>query len=466
VNILNRLTAYLTETDFASLPADVVEITRKQVLDTLAATVAGTTCSVAGEMNGLFEMVRDWGGKEESTILGFGGRVPAPNAALVNAVSSVRLDFDDTLVTFINLHASRVILPVAMAMAERQGNISGRELITAVALGFDIDTRLKQASGGNHDFPLMISSNFFGAAAVAARLLKLDKKKSGNALFLAMHQMCGAGATEIDGESASSGLKGLSNGLAAKAGIVGALLAEKGFMGSPSFLEPENKSNYYATYCGGSYQPWLLTKDLGKTYAASEAAQKEYPCCHGQHASIEAAMSVMREHNLKPEDVAEVTLRISQFDSVILAEPLERKRDPRNVIETQFSLCWGVASAIVLGRVDIDNFSAKALHNAKIREMAHKVTPKVDNTMTREYGFKPAVAEIKTKDGKVYSKQVDAPWGTPGNSMSFDDIVKKFGECCKYSVRPIPVKNQNAVIKLVQNLEEVEDAGSIARLLG
>lgn len=466
MNILDKLTKYLIETRYDDLPEEVIEATRRQILDTLGVTAAGSTCSISGEMQGLADMVRDWGGKEESTIIAFGGRVPAPNAAFVNAVSSVRLDFDDTLVTWVNLHASRVIVPTAMAMAERQGNIDGKELIAAIALGYDFACRSKQASGGNKDNTVRFTSNFFGAAATAARLLRLDGEKFQNALFLAFHQMSGAGGTGGGGVRSGAGLKGLSNGFAAKAGIIAALLAEKGFTAAPDFLEADNKENYYEIFCGGSYLPWLLTQNLGKEYTGAITAQKEYPCCHGQHASIEAALGLMQEHHLNPADVAEVAIRLSPFDYFLLAEPLERKQNPQNIIETQFSVCWGVASAIVYGGVGIKNFSAEALGNTSVREMARKIKPRIDKSMAREQGFPPAAVDINTGNGKTYSRQVDFPFGTPQNPMTFSDVTLKFKECCRYSVNPIPRKNQEEVIKLVEDLEKVSDVGRIARLLG
>jgi 2-methylcitrate dehydratase PrpD len=466
MNILDKLTRHLIETKYESLPKAVVEATRRQILDTLGVTAGGSTCSVSGEMKGLADMVREWGGTKESTIIGFGGQVPAPNAAFVNAVSSARLDFDDTLVTWVNLHTSRVIVPVAFAMAERQGNIDGRELITAIALGYDFNCRIKQASGGNTDTDVRFTSNFFGAAATAARLLGLDHDRFQNALFLTYHQMSGAGGNGVGGVDAGACLKGVSNGFAAKAGIISALMAEKGFTATPNYLDADNKDNYYQIYCGGSYLPWALTMDLGKTFTGAITAQKEYPCCHGQHASIEAALGLMKQYHLKPADVAEVTLRLSPFDYFILADPLEKKQNPQNLIETQFSICWGVASAIVYGEVGIKNFGAEALSDKRIKEMACKIKPLIDKTMSTENGFKPAVAEIKTRSGKVYSKQVDAPFGTPGNPMNFADVVAKFKECCRYSANPISAENQDKVIKMVEGLEKVKDAGRIARLLG
>jgi 2-methylcitrate dehydratase PrpD len=463
MNILDKLTNYLIETKYEALPKDVIEATRRQILDTLGVTAAGSACSVAGEMQGLADMVKDWGGKKESTIIAFGGRVPAPEAAFINGISSVRLDFDDTLVTWMNLHCSRAIVPTAFAMAERLGNIDGRELITAVALGYDFACRIKQASGGNTDNAIMSACVFFGTAATAARMLGLGRQKFQDALFLAFHQMCGATGV---GLHAGAGLKGMSNGFAAKAGIISALMAENNFSTKPDFLEVDNKNNFYKIFCSGTYMPWLLTVDLGKSYTGAITAQKEFPCCHGQHAAIEAALSLVKENQLQPADVAEVMISLSPFDYYNLADPLESKQNPQNLIETQFSVPWGVASAIVYGKVGIENFSADALRDVKVKEMVHKVQARIDKEMAREYGFMPAAVEIKTRRGKVYSRQVEFAFGTPNNPMTFTDIVSKFKECCQHSVTPIPPENQIKVINMVEGLEKVADVGQIVRLLG
>lgn len=465
MDIIDKLTRYLIETDYTVLPEDVIEATRRQILDTLGVTVAGSTCSISGEMNGLVEMVRDWGGKEESTIIAFGGRVPAHNAAFVNAVSSVRLDFDDTLVTWINIHSSRAIVPAAFAMAEHLGDVNGRELITAVTLGYDLACRIKQAAGYNADDAIRFTSNFFGSAATAARLLSLNRERFQSALFLAFHQISGAGSTGGGGINAGASIKGLSNGFAAKAGIISALLAEKDFTAEPDFLNAGNNFNYYQLYCNGSYLPWLLTLDLGKAYAGSNTSQKEYPCCHGQHAAIEAALNLMKEYHLDSADVVEVTIHHSPQDASLI-NPLERKQNPQNIIETQFSLCWGVASAIIHGEVGISNFSEEALQDMRVREMARKVIGRLDMEMAREQGFPAIAVDIKTSNGKVYSMQVDHAFGTVGNPMDFSDVVSKFKYCCQYSANPISTSNQDKVIQMVERLEEIKDVGQIVRLLG
>jgi 2-methylcitrate dehydratase PrpD len=465
MNITDKLTDYLIDTNFTGLPSDVVEITKKQILDTLGVTVAGSTCSIAGEMNGLANLVKSWGGREESTIIAFGGRVPAPNAAFVNAISSVRLDFDDTLVTWINLHISRAIVPAALAMAECLGNVNGKSLITAVALGYDLSCRIKQAAGYNADNAVRFTSNFFGAAAAAARLLGLDHEKFRNALFLAFHQMCGAGSAGGGGIGAGSTLKGLSNGFAAKAGILSAQLAEIGFAAESDFLDAGNMNNYYHMFCNGSYLPWVLTLDLGKKFAGSNTSLKEYPCCHGQHAGIEAALGLMKDNRLNISDIKEIIVHHSPLDTGLL-NPLESKQNPQNAIETQFSLCWGVASAIVLHEVGIKNFSKESLKDSRICDLARKVSGKLDMAMAREQGFPACAIDIITSNGSVYSRQVDHAYGTVGNPMKQADVISKFKYCCGYSTKPIPSENQDKVIKMVAELEKIDDAGGIVRLLG
>jgi 2-methylcitrate dehydratase PrpD len=465
MNTTDKLVAYLIDTDYTNLSADLVEITKKQILDTLGVTVAGSTCSISGEMNGLASMIKGWGGKEESTIIAFGGRVPAPNAAFINAVSSVRLDFDDTLVTWINLHISRAIVPAAFAIAESLGNVGGKELITAVALGYDLSSRIKQAAGYNADNAVRFTSNFFGAAAAAARLLKLDHEKFTNALFLAYHQMCGAGSTGGGGIGAGSTLKGLSNGFAAKAGIVSVLLAENGFAAETDFLDAGNKNNYYQMFCNGSYLPWVLTLDLGKKFAGSNTSLKEYPCCHGQHAGIEAALGLMKDNHLNVSDIKEIVVHHSPLDTGLL-NPLESKQNPQNPIETQFSLCWGIASAIVLNKVGIKNFSQEALTDSRIRELARKINGKLDMAMAKEQGFPACAIDIITSNGAVFSRQVDHAYGTVGNPMKQADVISKFKYCCGYSVNPISTENQDKVIQMITELEKIDDVGGIVRLLG
>src|SRR4030042_6072254 len=130
----------LGDVKYDDLPPDVAEHTKKQVLDILGVALGGSSKAGVKE---LAEIVSDWAGKAESTIFCFGKKVPAPNAAQVNATMGHALDYDDTGDG--PTHPSVVIVPAALAVAEWQGNIRGRGFITAVALGADMMGRLGQS---------------------------------------------------------------------------------------------------------------------------------------------------------------------------------------------------------------------------------------------------------------------------------------------------------------------------------
>jgi len=115
--------------------------------------------------------------------------------------------------------------------------------------------------------------------------------------------------------------------------------------------------------------------------------------------------------------------------------------------------------------VNIGNFTVAALDDTRVREMARRISAKAETELARAQGFTPAIVEIKTRDGVVYSKQVDHPFGSPAEPMGFADLARKFCHCCQYSIRPVVRENQDEVIRLVERLEEVSDVGQIVRLL-
>jgi 2-methylcitrate dehydratase PrpD len=465
VSVMDLVTRHLVETEYDNLPQGVVDITKKQILDTLAANIGGSTCSISDEIVKLVGLVKDWGGKEESTIIAFGGKVPAPNAAFLNGMLSVRLDYDDTYYQAFKLHPSRGILPSAMAVAERQGNISGKKFLTAIALGFDLSVRIHRAEGVGKDSNFGMISNFLGGTAAAGKVMGLNAKQIEAALGLTFHQISGAQSSPGTA-GAGAIIKGFNNGIASKTAVFSTLLAQVGFSASLGFLEESNKRNLYKIFFDGNYTPALLTSDMGQVYMGLYDNQKEYPCCHGQHASIEAIAGLIKDYHLSYRDIAAVAIEVSPDDYYYLADPVQKKKNPENIIETQFSLYWGVASTIVLGETNIKNFSLEALQNKDIWNVMSKISAASKPELVTTPSFTPAVIKVTTTGGQVFSRRVDLPYGCNGKPMSFNDIVRKFEYCCDYSFRPISKETRDKVIETVSGIEKVEDIGRIIGLLG
>jgi len=455
MSAISMFTKNIVEVNYDALPADAVAATKKQILDTLAATVAG---SMSESVRRLVELVKDWGGKEESTILGYGGKVPCTNAALVNGWSAAVLDFDDFHdLDFI--HTSRGVLPAALAIAERKGAVNGRDFMVALALGTDLAYRMARAALVHRESGFLLGPSFFGAAAAASKLLGLDEEKTRNALGIAVMQVCGDGY----GLREALNTKGLDGGFQAKAGILAALMAEKGLSGSADPIEG-NGFGFYPLYHRNLYTPSLLTEDLGKVFEVVTSSQKPYPCCRWSHTAISATLAMVNEYDIQPDDVAEV---IAYHGPIALSdcEPLEEKRRPRNHY-TQHSLPWAVASAILYRKVGIEHYTEEAIRNTKTLEMAQKVTPKLSPELAHMPFAEPAVVEIKTKNGKVYSRRVDIVPGSPEDPMSFADTAEKFRYCCSYSAKPVPKETQDKVVQMIERLEDVTDVGQITDLLG
>ncbi len=200
MDAINEFVDIFTRTSYDDLPRAAVEAAKKEVLDSLAAALGGSRRRAVGE---LVDLVREWGGQGQATVIAYGLKCPAPDAALVNGTMTHALDYDDGH-PVAQVHIGCVAVPTCFAVAERMGGINGRDFITALALGQDFLARLGLASrpkgslinSGWHPTPLF---GYLGAAAMAGKILGLDAEKMRNALGIAYHQCAGNSQAVDDG---------------------------------------------------------------------------------------------------------------------------------------------------------------------------------------------------------------------------------------------------------------------------
>jgi len=456
---INNIVKHLVNTRYENIPADAVAAVKQEVLDSLATALGGSSKAGVKE---LVDMAKEWGGTKQSTVISYGFKCPAPNAAQVNGTMIHALDYDDGHQVAL-VHIGCVAVSTGFAAAERMGKISGKELITAIALGGDLTARLGLASkpGGSamaagwHPTTLF---GFLGSAAVASRIMILDEERMINALGLAYHQCGGAGTGVADGALA----KRMGPGLAAKGGITAALMAERGITGERDPLE--GRTGLYKTYMGGDYDPTLLTADLGKKWEVVNIGDKPYPCCGLTHACIDAALAIKSKHNINADDIKEIT--VYGGDKVYQhAQPPEIKKTPRTIIDAQFSVPWVVAIALVNGKVTVDDFTDEAIKRPEILILAQKIDTRLEPSMNR-HGVEPGGVTIKMQDGREYTEEVENCLGSVQRPMTFEDVTKKFRECAPCSINPLSKDKIEKVIDMVGRLEKLDDATEIIRLLG
>jgi 2-methylcitrate dehydratase PrpD len=448
-----------TRTRYEDIPAAAVEAVKKEVLDSLATALGGSSKAGVGE---LVDMVKEWGGSKQSTVIAYGFKCPAPNAAQVNGTMIHALDYDDGHQVAL-VHIGCVAVSTAFAAAERMGKVSGKELIAAIALGGDFMARLGLASkpgasalaSGWHPTTLF---GFLGAAAIAGRIMGLDEEKMINALGLAYHQCGGAGSGVGDGALA----KRMGPGLAAKAGITSALMAERGITGERDPLE--GRTGLFKTYMGGDYDPRILTADLGKKFEGVNIGNKPYPCCGLTHACIDAALALTARHDIKVDRIKDITVYGGQ-PVYGLSQPPEIKKAPRTIIDAQFSVPWVVATALVRGKVTVDDFTDESIKKPEILKLAQKINTRLEPAMNR-HGVGPGGVTITMQDGTEYTEEVEHCLGSVARPMNFEDVTKKFRECAACSIKPLPADTVDKVIGMVGRLEKLNDATEIIRMLG
>jgi len=446
----------LKNTEFHNLPQKVVDETKKQILDLLGVAIGGYSQRGAKELR---ELVLDWGGKKESSVIGTLVKVPAPNAAHANATMAHCLDYDDVHEKAV-MHSGVVIIPTCLAMAEFKGGFSGKDLITAVALGVDMMCRLALATTPGKSpielgWHLTTLFGFLGVAGTAARILGLDEEGIVNAIGIAYHQSCGNSQTVKDGALT----KRLGPGFAVKGGITAALLAEKGVTGAHNSLEGDY--GLYNLYMRGDYGPDILRDALGKRFEGMNVAIKPYPCCRGIHPAIDAALALKNENKIEKEDIKEIIIYVTEAHYSLLCSPEDVKCNPRNPVDAQFSIPWGVATVIANNRVTLDDYTETAIKSDVIKAITKKMHIEKDNGLRRPDKMEPTRVEIRTSEGDKYSKVVEHPLGSLERPMTFEDCSRKFRDCAKQ----LGNEKTDKVIEMVGQLDKLSDIGELFPLL-
>ncbi len=450
---------HLTRTRYEDLSGDAVKATKQHIMHTLATVMAGSSAAGCGTV---VNLVGRWGGKPESAILVYGNKVPCPQAALANSCMAHARDFcnNDDRIAY---KSSVCAVPAALATAQALGGISGRDLILATCLGVDLGIRIGLATCPKPVHATAPMLGPFASAAAAARILGLDRERMVSALGLALGQ-CRASGTSTDSDSLT---KRLGPGLAASGGVFAAFLAAEGYPTQKTALE--GARGYFQIYYRQEGDLQQLLSGLGKSFEIVNVGPKPYPSCRFTHASIDAALALVKENDLAPQDVAAVTVYLGRqdYEAVGVRAGGEAKRHPRSVVEAQFSVPWTVASAIVKRRVFIDDFVEDALTNSQVLGMTDKVSVVMDARLDLvPRVIKPAIVEIKTTRGQTRTRRIEFPKGSPENPVAAAEIRDNFIACAQFAARSLDRGRVEQAAGMIERLETIDDVSAIADLLG
>jgi 2-methylcitrate dehydratase PrpD len=435
------LAEHVCRCGLADVPASTRRATSNDILDTFGCLLGGSGAPGIAE---LIRVVGGWGGIEQSQVMLWGRRLPAPQAAMMNASMAHALDFDDTLDHGGSIHPGASVLGATLAVSDMLGGVAGKDLLLAIALGLDVSCRVALASTLDRGWHRTAAMGVFGAAAACGKLLGLNVEQMVNALGIAFSQSAGNRQCIIDGALT----KRLQAGQAASSGVLSALLAREDFTGAHEIFL--GRFGFFQLYQPDGYDAAKLTEGLGQKFRGDELSFKPYPCGRPQHAMLDAAIAVRDQLGLGTSvDLSEVVKVTMAGSAAIVDEHLGgavHKRRPSHIVEAQFALPYLIAAAIAHGRVGIAEVGD--IHNVRVLDIAA-------NMAGAAVAPEKSGVTVLLRDGRSATATVGYPLGSPENRLSAEQLTMKFTDCARNAVRPLSEDAVRAAIDMISHLGDV-----------
>lgn len=457
---LDILTDLALNSNGDDITSEAFAATKKIILDTVGVVWAGY--SQPG-VSPVLELVREWGGRNDSVIFLDGNRVPASNAALVNSAMAHALDYDDTNKKC-HMHVMSCIFPAAFAAAEK-ANSSGKEFVEALIIGTEVACRIAKLSlklqltedcskrtlarGGF--LPSSVIGGF-GAVAAVSRLWGLAEKETANAFGINYCQASGNRQALLDHTLS----KRLQPGFAARSAICAVELAQKGFTGPENCISGER--GLFRVYF--NVEPPADEEFYGRAgfYEIENLSVKKYPSCGACHTCTEVAIDLAKEHDLDPDEIELVELYGPKGGIVGYPWPEESDKNPQ--VTAQFCASYGVALGLLKRKAGLREYTGDILvENARTVALAKEI--EIKGNLPGNKGNLHGVS-VRTKDGRVLEKYYDHVELWLPHKTSFDDVVEKFMDCMDFAGAS-EEKAQEIIssVKRIDSLSNITDFASL-----
>ena len=464
--LLQELADFASSLRYVDLPAPVVEETKYLLLDSIGCALASTTTD-RGKMT--IALARRLGGPPESSILGIGDKVSYSSAALVNGELINTVDYDALMP---GSHAPPYIIPPPLAVAESL-RTSGKELILATTLGFEIAGRVAAAlkkpgfgfgpDGKTFEWGTREGQAYsnFGASAAAGKLLHLDPNKLAHAMGIAGHLtqvLTHARYSFSDQRHMTKyGVPGWQN-----TGAVNAvLLAEMGYSGDLSIFDSEYG---FWKFCGYDYwNPEVITADLGEKWVFAKVNYKPYPCCRMLHGAIDCLLSIIDRNKLMPDDIE--SIKAYCHPSVDL--PCFTNPDVDNIVAAQFNPKYVLSVVAHRVKIGVEWLDAETMKDQNILEFGKKITCTGHPEYGKEILKDPTITLNKVEvvaAGKTYMEERTKVRGTSGTevAMTRNELVEKFRHNAS---RILTQEKIDGAVDTMLNVEKLEDVTKLIKQL-
>jgi 2-methylcitrate dehydratase PrpD len=446
--VMNTLSAYMSDAASRPLPEEVVEKTKHHILDTLGAMVSGSKL-LPGQR--ALQFAQAYGGKEISTVVASDIVCAPVEAALTNGMLAHADETDDSHSPS-QSHPGCAVVPAAFAAGE-QFQISGTHLLRAVALGYDVGTRVTMTLGGqkfevqSHWSTHSIAPHF-GAAAAAACAASLNAQEMRWMLGYTAQQSSGLGAWNRDPDHIQKAF--LFGGMNARSGVTSALLVKSGWTGVDDIFS--GKDNFFEAYNPNAHPTGLIDK-LGERYEVTRTNIKKWPVGSPIQAAIDALELIRKEHPFGASQVQQVKIRLAADEAAIV----NNREIPDICVQHMLAVALLDKTVTFASAHDKERLTDPAT----LRERA-KITLIPDAQLESLMPLRVAILELTLNDGTELHQRVDNVRGTPENPMTRDEVLAKSRDLIT------PVLGERKCTELlgkVMALENVRDIRELRPLL-
>ncbi|MFC2019727.1 MmgE/PrpD family protein [Chloroflexota bacterium] len=441
---MSTLCRMVLATRYEDLPSNVIDHAKKGILHILGATIGGSA------MEGIptvVDFVKDKGGKAESIIPFYGGKVPASEAAFAIGPMSRAMQLGDGHPE--GSHCSEYVFPTLLATTGLKEKVSGKEFLTAFVVGQELLIRIGIAYKAlSKAVPLgRYGGHFiFGCVAAAGKLLDLSLDELENAQGIAgtmtqPHSVLMFSPGTLMGR--------VHQGFICQDTINACLLTQRGITGPRRDILAAPQG--FLGFAKWETDAGAALKGLGEEWEILNVYRPCFPASATVQRAIGGMLDQVREHNFKGEDIARIDIDV--HTGVYTHAHRKVKWNPQTAADGQHSMPYVTATAACNGDFFIDAYTPEAMARQDVRDLMTNLSISEDASLSR------LGTRITTtlKDGTKYSKVYPYVKGHPEEPLTEQEVIEIFKKCVPYSAYKLSDGTVDSVINAVLNIEKVDD---------